>query len=264
MQSYHNRDARAPGQIASPFFNPMARRGLLLIGALLWLLASALPTGAEGQQTTRLGADGLQAILQEIILSGKQLPSDTLSIENFSSRPETMELPAGKIDYRIISQSATRLGRQTIQAMILVNGIEAEEVTLSGDLLLFGEVVCAARGIPRNTVLSEADIEVVRQNITMLGPGFVQTPAAALGQKAKTTLRPGAVLYSRLLKAPELVKRGDVVSIIARSSALRISVPGRVVESTGAQGDTVRVKNLMSRREVYATVISSDEVQVEF
>lgn len=238
---------------------------LSLLSLLACLLVPTSAFAAETIQTHTLRTADLQAIFHEIVQSNTPLPPEDLTIENFSSRPETLELPSGAVDYRIISQSAARQsGRQTIHAMILVDSLEAGEVTMNGDILLLGDVICAARPIPRNTILTEEDIEIVRQDISMLGPDFVQTPADAIGKENRTTLRPGAVLYTRTLKAPELVKRGDIVSIVAKSSALRISVPGRVVESTGARGDVVRVKNLMSRREVYATVISSDEVLVDF
>lgn len=144
-----------------------------------------------------------------------------------------------------------------------MNGKEQARVKLTGDIHLFGDVVCMARGLTRHAILTPDDIEIVHRNITMLGNDFISDPRQVIGRELKTSLQPGAILYSRLLKNPTVVKRGDLVSILAKSGPLTVRTAGQV-KTPGAQGDVVRVKNLMSRREVYARVISPNEVQVDF
>ena len=62
---------------------------------------------------------------------------------------------------------------------------------------------------------------------------------------------------------PPLVKRGDVVSIIAESKDLKVTTLG-VAKEKGSLGGRILVENLTSKKEVYAYVIDSNKVRVEF
>jgi flagella basal body P-ring formation protein FlgA len=97
----------------------------------------------------------------------------------------------------------------------------------------------------------------------MLGEGLTRRPEAAIGKQLQASLQAGSLLYDKILKAPPLVKRGDRVIIRAKSAHLQINVNGEI-QNTGGQGDQVRVKNLMSRKELYARVITPTVVEVEY
>jgi flagella basal body P-ring formation protein FlgA len=65
-----------------------------------------------------------------------------------------------------------------------------------------------------------------------------------------------------LVRAP-IVKRGDMVTILAESGGLRVSVPGKILEK-GYKGQLVQVQNTMSRKKIYAKVINDATVMVDF
>ncbi len=219
---------------------------------------------ATGTSKT-LSTNDLKTVFSQLI---DQNPQSTQSLDreiiNFSSRPESIKLPPGKISYQIISKTKSKVtGHQIVWLQILVDGREQAKVKLSGDIQLFGDVVCLSRALKRHTIISPDDLEVMRYNISMLGTDFISDPALATGHELKATLQPGAILYGRLLKNPTMVKRGALVSILARSGSLEIKAAGQI-RTAGALGDIVQVKNLMSRKEIYARVISPSEVQVDF
>ena len=56
-----------------------------------------------------------------------------------------------------------------------------------------------------------------------------------------------------MLEKSPIVDRGDVVTILAESDGLRVTVPGRILER-GYSGELVRVENIMSKKQVYARV----------
>jgi flagella basal body P-ring formation protein FlgA len=239
---------------------------LLLILLAMALVAVSLFANEQAGATegkSVLGKAELEKIFTDQVLGSTSLPRHDLEIANFHANPDSLELPAGAPEFHIISRTENNgLGRQTIVVNVLVNGQPAQRVTLSGDLALYGEVVCAVRYLPAHHIVSADDLKQVRRNLTMLGPDLVTDLSMALGKEIKTTLQPGAVIYGRFLRAPDLVKQGDIVSIIAVSDSLKITVPGRV-ETAGAKGETVKVKNLMSRKEIYARVIGPETVQTE-
>lgn len=244
------------------FFKPWHHTALLVGAAFFFWLAAA--GFGQSSERTAISSLELEKIFTDTLLANTPWPSEDLQLTNFSTRPETVEVPAGVLNYRIIDQSqSSSLGRRSMTVAVLVNGSEQERVRMYGDLQLYGEVACLTRPIPRNEILADADITLVRQNISMLGSDIIRSPEEAVGKQLKTSLRGGSLLFSHLLENPSLVMRGDQVTIVASSAAIRITVPG-VVKENGAMGDVIRVKNMMSRKEIYATVTAPGEVEVRF
>nr|MBF0221270.1 flagellar basal body P-ring formation protein FlgA [Desulfobulbaceae bacterium] len=238
-----------------PFF-------LIFIGFIS--LLPALANGSQNLPHYTLQQKEFEKAFSELVTRNQLFSADDVEIRNFFCDPCQLSVSQGVVDYLIISQSrGHQLGKEVITADVLVDGYTQGRIELSGDVHLFGEVVCAAHSLERHQILQQSDLITIRREINMLGPDFISKAAFAVGTELKTTLRPGAIIYKRFLKQPEIVKRGDVVSILAQSERLNIRVPGRI-ESAGAKGDLVRVKNLMSRKEIYARVINAEEVQVDF
>jgi|GEM_PF-631327 len=247
----------------------------ILLATILIILFQ-LPALASTNPVSVLSTSDFKEIFSALILKNNS-PTVTdngsqRKIINFSSQPATIELPSGAISYKTISQTTVRQrssanapesGRRIVWLAVLVNGQEQAKVKLTGDIQLFGNVVCLSRALGRHAIISRDDVEIVQKNISILGTDFIADPQLAIGRELKTTLQPGAILYGRLLKNPTIVSRGSLVSILARSGALTIKAAGQI-KTSGALGDIVQVKNLMSRREIYARVISPSEVQVEF
>jgi len=58
-----------------------------------------------------------------------------------------------------------------------------------------------------------------------------------------------------------VVHKGDLVRIVLESSSIKVSTAGEVLEA-GKVGDTIRVKNTSSNREVRAQVIDKQTVRI--
>jgi flagella basal body P-ring formation protein FlgA len=70
-------------------------------------------------------------------------------------------------------------------------------------------------------------------------------------------------LSTDLVELPPLVKRGDLVTIIARLEGLKITTLGEV-KRKGRQGERIPVLNIDSRKVIFARVIDANTVAVEF
>jgi flagella basal body P-ring formation protein FlgA len=82
-----------------------------------------------------------------------------------------------------------------------------------------------------------------------------------VGQFARTNLRAGALAHRSSLQPPKLVTRGQRVTIIYQSGALRVTAQGESVID-GVEGQWVPVKNLSSGKSVKARVVAPGLVQV--
>lgn len=239
------------------------RSSRLPMVALLFCLACPAP----GQTADRIATQDLAAlenIFSEVVLKNSPWPKEDVQIANFSVRPLAMALPTDGFDYRITQKpNDSRPGKKNVSAAILKDGKEQGQVKMSGDLQLFGTVLSTTKRLNRNDILGTEDITAKRQNISMLDAGLIQDPKQAVGQKLKVSLPAGAILYSQTIDAPPLVNRGERVTIMAKSQAIQITAPGEA-RNSGALGEMIRVKNLASRREIQARVLSTGVVEAEF
>lgn len=84
-----------------------------------------------------------------------------------------------------------------------------------------------------------------------------------VGKRLKRDLQTGGVFTNALLDDPIFVQRGDVVTIVADNRRLTVHAKGRTLEK-GRIGDTIRVKNITSGREVVGRLTAQNTVTVEF
>lgn len=239
-------------------------KGLFRIFPFILLLLACRPAAGGAAETVQLGPAELEGFFSEALLADAPLPRERLRVEHFSARPEAVSIPAGAVSWRTEGPGrGAFLGKKTMDLIILVDGREAATVRATGDIQLYGDVVCVTRTMRRGEVLAAGDLTVMHRNISNLGANLVEDPNAAVGRQLKATLRPGTPLYTYQLEEPALVKRGDLVTLLVESDALRLSAPGQVKED-GARGAVVRVKNLMSRKEVHGRVTGAGTVVVEY
>jgi flagella basal body P-ring formation protein FlgA len=84
-----------------------------------------------------------------------------------------------------------------------------------------------------------------------------------IGKRTKRAIDPNLPLKLNFLEVPPLVRRGDLVTIVAESDTLKITTQG-IVSENGCKGEMVRVINTNSRKDVYARVVDSRTVAVDF
>ncbi|MBU4263679.1 MAG: flagellar basal body P-ring formation chaperone FlgA [Proteobacteria bacterium] len=239
----------------------------LVIFFCLFLPQLTLQAGA-GQDTVMtaekvLAQGDLQEIFTKIIKENIPGHIEEFRINDFSSQPESLNVPEGKLTYHLINQIlCASPGKKFISAVLAVDGKECGKVKMYGNLHFWGTVLLASHSLSRRTIISAEDIETDFRDISMLGDSLINNPGQAIGKQLYKSLRAGDIVFAHLLKNPPLVKRGDLVTIIAKSGGLQVSAPGEV-KNAGAIGEIVRVKNLMSRRVLQARVVDEGVVEID-
>jgi flagella basal body P-ring formation protein FlgA len=74
-------------------------------------------------------------------------------------------------------------------------------------------------------------------------------------------LRAGQVIRQADVAKPELVGRGETVTIVFQVPGITVSIVGKAVEP-GALGDIISVTNVQSKHTIQATVIGPGRVSV--
>jgi len=123
-----------------------------------------------------------------------------------------------------------------------------------------GPVLVAARDLSYGDGLNQSSIRVEEKTLTDL-EGVLTDPSEAIGAVAVCPIREGDVVRRKHLRAPVLVKRGEVVTLVARGSGFMVSATARSKDSGGA-GDWIEVQNLESKQTVTARVVGTGRVEV--
>ena len=84
-----------------------------------------------------------------------------------------------------------------------------------------------------------------------------------VGKVLKKDVAPGAVLTMLILDSPQVIRRGETVTIVGENKQLVVRTKGKA-EDSGRVGEKIRVKNLSSDREVVGRVADNGTVIVEF
>lgn len=124
---------------------------------------------------------------------------------------------------------------------------------ISGYLYESVEVPTLARAFSRGEIIRDGDIEMQRRPKAELTADTLRNTAAVIGHAARRDLRAGVPLRVSEMMKPELVGRGDTVTLTFESPGVTLSVRARAVES-GTEGDVIPVINPQSKRTVQATV----------
>jgi flagella basal body P-ring formation protein FlgA len=173
-------------------------------------------------------------------------------------------VPAGKATFQLFQKDQRNLGGQVgLTALVRVDGVEARKVRISGWVDVFDSVVCVSRNVKRGEILQDDDLYLSRKNITRLPLTTLTEKGQAIGLMVKHQIRAETPLKEWMLVRAPIVKRGDMVTILAEAGGLRVSVPGKILEK-GYKGQLVRVQNTMSHKKIYAKVINDATVRVDF
>jgi flagella basal body P-ring formation protein FlgA len=177
---------------------------------------------------------------------------------------DNLRLPNGRISFKVIPpRNRDLLGKIPFSVHFDVNGKLYKRVWATATVEVLTEVVMTKKPLGRNKPITEDDIESLKMDLAKLPSGVITKPEAVLGKRTKRAIGAKTALRADLVEFPPLVKRGDVVIIIAETSGLKITAVGEV-KKKGRLGESIPVMNYDSKKILYARVLDSSTVKVEF
>lgn len=130
---------------------------------------------------------------------------------------------------------------------------------------IYREVLVAARDLTRGSVVGEQDLRLMSLNTSKFGMGLALASQAntVYGLELKRPLRAGSPVNTKYLKKPDIIVKGDAVTMQAGSQALNVSVGGIALDD-GHIGERIRVRNRESKRVVDALVVAPGKVVASY
>ena len=224
----------------------------------------------EGSQTTRISRSHIEIEKHEIEKIVSEFITQNVSQEDKSVQikeikvSEKVVLSKGRIAYKVAAPGMRPLtGTFSVAIDFSVNGHFEKKLWATVKVEVWGPVVVTRKPLGRYKPITEDDIMLQTMDLTQLSSNVVTDPEAVLGKRTKRAIGAQTPLRADSIELPPLVKRGDLVVIIARSKGLKITTRG-VVKKKGRLGDRIPVVNVDSKKVLYARVIDSNTVQVDF
>jgi flagellar basal body P-ring formation protein FlgA len=185
---------------------------------------------------------------------------DQIALDNEGLRfyvPVESEAPVQIRDLRYDSQS-----RRFSALLIADPSVTDSMVPLTGHVVHLIEVPVPTHAINRDEIVRRSDLSLVKLAADRLDSNVVADAGQLVGQTAGHLLRPGEPVRASDVHPQVLVTKGSLVTMIYQTPYMVISLRGKAIQD-GAKGETVRVMNLQSKRELDGVVASADTVVVQ-
>jgi len=235
---------------------------LMLIAVLaLTAVASEGPPGERAAPAV-VDAEAIRQYLDDFIRSRRDvLPQADIRFKKLEL-PAPFNLPPGKLEVEVIPADPQIVASRRFTMIFRVDGRVEKNLAIRAELEAIARVVVAAGDLGRGAILSARDLNVVEADLVGLrNPCF--DPEELVGKKLRQTVRLGAPIDRTQVDFPPLIRRGQAVTIHLLQGRLLLTAIGEA-QQDGREGETIRVRNNSSRKEVLCRVTSTGQVQVEF
>ncbi|MCP4567853.1 MAG: flagellar basal body P-ring formation protein FlgA [FCB group bacterium] len=220
---------------------------------LIWtvILALTVPAAAEGN---------LRDFLTEKLISDYQL--DPLYVDIILSRSAITltDLSGCEIRAYALTQAEPR-GRFPMRVEVYRDGALIDKGSVSLDIKCSADLLVPVRNIKRHEPLTPDLFTLKRFDITKRTERMLGDNSHLQGSRAKQNLTAGRyVPLGRIEIIPD-VENGDQVALVGDGTLLDIRVKGVALQN-GNIGETIRVKNIDSRKILVGRVKSPGTVEI--
>jgi flagella basal body P-ring formation protein FlgA len=123
------------------------------------------------------------------------------------------------------------------------------------------DVPVAHSPLSRGQLLRDADLTLERRDVLTRREACIPFPVTDDWMETISSVEAGSPIWARLVRARPVLRRGQMVDALFRDGSLTISLKVETLED-GALGQTVRVRNPKTRRELYGKIQTQDLVLI--
>ena len=178
--------------------------------------------------------------------------------------------PAGRVALANRTGASVVLNARTVQAIAQRAGLDWDNAEGLRTIVVHGgpvapggggvaataqrgnvEVLTYARNIGAGETVAPEDL--VWSKAAMAPSDAPRDPDAIIGLAARRPLRAGAAALNHDVSAPQVIKSGEVVTVLFQAEGVSLSLQGKALGSAGV-GETLNVENTVSKKTIQAVV----------
>jgi flagella basal body P-ring formation protein FlgA len=235
---------------------------ILIVMASLFVMASA--QDAIGAQDTKpFEAGAIRSMVRDHIEANMPWPQGTIRIE-FMGKTVDLSLKGEKITYQVQgSPNDDFIGNGSYTIKFFDDGCLLRELTVRVNIEVLWDFVVSTRSLSRDARIGREDVKIASRWISRIPPNAVADPDEAAGRRLSMSIRPQTELMRNMLIKDPVIKKGKMVRVMLDEGSLSIQTIG-LSEQDGTVGDIIKVRNVSSKKTIYARVIADSVVQVIF
>jgi len=153
------------------------------------------------------------------------------------------------------------IGQQNLRAGIYDRQGRRQEFQVACQIKPLPQVLVPTANLPKGHIVRPDDVSWRQQPADKPGQSFVDREELVVGQETQRTLRAGEPIAMIDVRGVPLVRRGDIVSVVARNQGIVVRTDGKAM-TDGGLGQAIKVLSLDGRRELSARVTGYHEVAV--
>ena len=224
-------------------------------------------TGPDKVRVTRDGIevseDKIAGIVDDFLQTNRIWGDAAVKVKNLQISADRT-LPKGHITYRIVPPDHMRsLSTLPLSIVFDVDGRFQKTIRANVKVEALAPVVVTAKPIGRLKPISREDLKMEVTDLVDLPTGVITDIDEIIDKRARRNIQAGEFLRPDLIEMPPLVKRGDMVVIVAEIEGLKVTAIGEA-KSAGHLGERVKVVNLDSNKRLSALVLDDKTVKVDF
>ncbi|MDR3570028.1 MAG: flagellar basal body P-ring formation chaperone FlgA [Syntrophobacteraceae bacterium] len=246
-----------PAQLRSYLVTLLNSRGIKAESVKLDIPAKIIVT----RESTNVSQKWVEDVFKKYVMENTAWNRSDITIDNvrFSGIPV---IPTGTLTYSIrpVTPKQRLTGNVNISVDLYVDQEMVRSLDVLGHVEVFENVYFASRPLRRDDMITAADLEMHRMNVTDSINRYATLPDQVENRRVIYEVGVHQPLELRDLDKPLIIKRGDPVRIVFEAPGLMVSAKGRANGDAGF-GDTVAVTNSSSTKTIYCKVVDSQTVK---
>ncbi len=191
-------------------------------------------------------------------LSGKDYQIGSFEIRGLEVYPD------GNIEYVLESKNLfDKSGKFSFFVDVVIDGKKEDRINVSGTIELYENVFHSAETIKKGEMITRDDLYLEKRNIFNLKSSYIKSFKDAEGKILKTNLKKGEYLKLSQLEEPPVIKKGDIITLVAKNENLLILTSG-ISREDGFINKLIKVENLQSGKLVRGIVKEKSKVEVVY
>jgi flagella basal body P-ring formation protein FlgA len=209
-----------------------------------------------------IGPEKIQSIIAEFLQKNRENQPATEVRFLPGSLPLPFMVPAGNIHWTVTPSNPGILASTSMTIIFSVDGVVRKNITVFGRIEALAPTTVAVTTIPRRSVLTAEQLQVVTKNIAEVSSPCPD-PGELVGKKINRNVAEGAVLDRSWIDIPPMVTRGQTVKIVLNKGNLQVATEG-IANMNGMKDQIIRVQNVTSKKMLSCRVTAPGIVEVPF
>ena len=229
----------------------------LLTTALITII-SVLSVNAQ----TVTSAEVKSQIAKQLVASYRTMTDADIQVKITATPFAEMQLPDGKITYKIVQGGEKIIPRDIKRIDVYVNDSFVKTLNLPTQTAVYKNVLVAADTINREQAITREDTLVKKIDVSQKMDYVLSEQVLEKEMSAKKMFQKGEIIDKRFVKMkPDVARNGDVRVFFVSNGAVMISIDGTAM-ADGMTGDYINVQNKNYKKIYTGKVIGANRVLV--